>query len=906
MTFSRFATRLATLGLALSAALSFPATQPLAAQQNTENDLARARATLATESYAKPAPEVAALVTAPRHLNVSLTNPSPDRTRFLKEQSEGLPSVTTFGKKHHYFAGLQVDPVANRARTLTTRGATGLQFIDATTGATTTVQIPAGATVSSPTWSPMGRQLAFIANFETASHVYVADAATGRSRQVTRTPLLATAVTSIDWTADGHHVIAVVLPAGRGPEPTRPAIATGPQVRLWTDGKEADERNWASLLEDPFDVTLMEYFVTGQLVLVDVQNRTETRIGAPAMIRSVDASPDAQYFRVTTMHKPFSYVVPWNDFGQKEEIWDRSGTVLAEISKRDTRAANDTTRGPFGQGAQDARRGLDWLPAGPGLFYIASPPRDTSATNGNGTGDAAPSSAARGGRPGAGGATLADRLVRWLPPFGEADTSTIYTYNGPMTNVAFTSDAAELFVAGTRNGTGEIVHVALATPDTRHTIARLRGWTPGFTGDGLRGGFGGFGRRGGSPGDSTSFYENPGAMMVRRGTNGGPVAMVSDDGAVFLSGTRYHRNWQENAPRAFVDKVTIATGEKTRIFEGATDASETVGTPLDDNFSRFIVTRETTTQVPNAFLRTAGTSAERQLTENVDRAPAFTKAIRKRVFATRADGIKFLVNVTLPADYTEGTRLPGMLWFYPYEYTDQGEYDRTLRAENINRFPASGTRTIEYLVTQGYAVANFDPPIIGDQGRMNDNYVADLRMNLLAVIDELDRQGFIDRTRLGLGGHSYGAFSTANAMVHTPFFKAGIAGDGMYNRTLTPTGFQSERRNLWSGQRTYLELSPMLYAERLQGALLMYHGLEDQNVGTAPISSIRMMQALRAEGKTAALYMYPYEDHGPATEETLLDLWARWTAWLDVYVKNAGEMKKKETVAVTGVEPASP
>jgi dipeptidyl aminopeptidase/acylaminoacyl peptidase len=247
-----------------------------------------------------------------------------------------------------------------------------------------------------------------------------------------------------------------------------------------------------------------------------------------------------------------------------------------------------------------------------------------------------------------------------------------------------------------------------------------------------------------------------------------------------------------------------------------------------------------------------------------------------------------------------------MLWFYPFEYTSQGEYDRTLRAENINRFPTSGTRTIEYLVTQGYAVANFDPPIIGEQGRMNDNYVADLRMNLLAVIDELDRQGYIDRTRLGLGGHSYGAFSTANAMVHTPFFKAGIAGDGMYNRTLTPNGFQSERRNLWSGQRTYLELSPMLYAERLQGALLMYHGMEDQNVGTAPISSVRMMQALRAEGKTAALYMYPYEDHGPATEETLLDLWARWTAWLDVYVKHAGEQPKKGTVAVTSSEPASP
>lgn len=282
-----------------------------------------------------------------------------------------------------------------------------------------------------------------------------------------------------------------------------------------------------------------------------------------------------------------------------------------------------------------------------------------------------------------------------------------------------------------------------------------------------------------------------------------------------------------------------------------------------------------------------------RLTNNTDPTPEFTQAIRKRVVVTRPDGVSFVVRVTLPADYREGTRLPTMFWLYPYEYTSQAEYDRTLRTENVNRFPAGNPRTIEYLTTQGYAVANFDPPIMGETGRMNDNYVSDLRMNLYAVIDELDRQGWIDRTRLGIGGHSYGAFTTANALVHTPFFKAGIAGDGMYNRTLTPTGFQSERRDLWDGQGTYLEMSPMLYVDQMQGALLMYHALEDQNVGTNPISSIRMMQALRAQGKNAALYMYPYEDHGPATEETLLDLWARWTAWLDIYVKNGNRKTQK-------------
>jgi dipeptidyl aminopeptidase/acylaminoacyl peptidase len=202
---------------------------------------------------------------------------------------------------------------------------------------------------------------------------------------------------------------------------------------------------------------------------------------------------------------------------------------------------------------------------------------------------------------------------------------------------------------------------------------------------------------------------------------------------------------------------------------------------------------------------------------------------------------------------------------------------------------------MDFLTMAVYAVVQPDAPIIGESGRMNDNYEHDLRNNLAAVIDHLDREGVIDRDRLGVGGHSYGAFSTVNAMVHTPFFKAGIAGDGNYNRTLTPLGFQTERRDLYVGRETYLSMSPYLFANNLTGALLMYHGMDDQNVGTAPDHSRRLFHVLNGLGKTAALYMYPYEDHGPATEETIMDLWARWLAWLDRYVKNGGAATEKVT-----------
>jgi dipeptidyl aminopeptidase/acylaminoacyl peptidase len=893
--------RFRTFLVALLLAAPMLRAQQNQAQQNLPAWLAADRELLAKESYVVPPPEIAKLVTAPRHLNVSLTQPSPDRKHFLKEQSEGLPSVTAFGKPHYYFGGLQVDFKTNRARTLTTRGAVGLSLIDPATGKSSNIDTPKGATVSAPAWSPDGKQLAYIANFDDASHIFVADITTGKSVQVTRTPLLATLVTAIDWTADGKNVVAVILPDGRKPEPKKPEIATGPLVRLNLDGVKDAERNFASLLNDPYEMELMEYYVTGQLALIDVKTKVAKKIGAPLMISSVDASPDGQYFRVTTMQKPFSYVVQYQSFGTTEELWDASGKVLSQIAKRPLRLGNDTTAGAGGgrggRGGGDSKRGLAWMPQGTGLYYLEAIPGSRGADTTGAAAAPAGRAGGRGGAPGAGGARP-DRLVQWNPPFAPADTKVLYTHDAAITNVVFTDDAKSIFVADNANGSGGIVHVNLSEPGTKHTIVRQRGYTPAFAGGGRGGRGGGGGGRGGAGDDSLSFYNNPGALMTRRGTLGGQVAMVSSDQSVYLTGTQYFRDYLQNAPREFVDKVEIATGKKTRLFDAAKDAAETVGTPLDDDFSQAIVVRESATQVADSYLKNMATGAVTKLTNNKDYTPEFTGAIRKRITVTRADGYHFVVKLTLPADYKAGTRLPAMFWFYPYEYTDQASYERTLRTENVNRFPQAGPRTIEYLITQGYAVANFDPPIVGETGRMNDNYVSDLVNNLSAVIDELDKQGFIDRSKIGIGGHSYGAFSTMNALAHTPFFKAGIAGDGMYNRTLTPTGFQSERRDLWSGQQTYLNMSPMLYADKIQGAVLMYHSIEDQNVGTDPISSIRMMQALRANGKTASLFMYPYEDHGPATRESDLDQWGRWTAWLDMYVKHAGEMPKKPEAPV--------
>ena len=383
------------------------------------------------------------------------------------------------------------------------------------------------------------------------------------------------------------------------------------------------------------------------------------------------------------------------------------------------------------------------------------------------------------------------------------------------------------------------------------------------------------------------------ALVMRPGRTGVPVVMVSTDGKfVFRMGTAADTAKVQNS---WVEKIEIKTGSIARLYESDGAIVETISAPLDDDFSKAVIQREAATMVPQSFVLTLATKEAKQLTQNVDLMPELSAAVKKTVVAKRADGYTFNVKVTLPAGYQEGTRLPAMFWFYPYEYENQAAYNRaaTQNAQRERRYPTYGPRSMAFLVTQGYAVVEPDAPIFASDGQLpNDNYVADLRNNLSAVIDALDTLAIIDRHRLGLGGHSYGAFSTVNAMVHTPFFKAGIAGDGAYNRTLTPNGFQSERRDIWAGRQTYLEMSPFLYADQLNGALLMYHSTEDQNVGTDPVNSTRLYHALMGLGKTTSLYMYPYEDHGPIAQETVLDQWARWVAWLDKYVKNANSPKK--------------
>lgn len=813
------------------------------------------------EQYLTPPDEIAEEVLAPRHQNVTLYNLGPSQEYFLNTtQNRTLSPLSAFAKPYYNLGGLQFNPDANRNRYFTTNATNGLQLIGSRNGETSNIQTPDDALISSTSWSPDGTKLAYFAHFENETHIYVTNLENGRSRQVTRRPVLATLNTSFEWSADGQYIFTVLVPGNRGNEPKEAATPTSLQVKMTSD-KENRLRTYPDLLGGKFEAQLLKYHVTGQLVRINVNNRRFSEIGEPAMIRSIDPDPKGEHIIVERMTEPFSYIVPVYSFSTIEEIWDLDGNMLVELSNS---LINEGISG-FEEDENYGRRDVKWRPDGEGLSLLAKTGEGMAPTRDNDddqdADDDDSDSEEEETEEGEEEKTM-DRVIQWLPPFGEEDMNVIYETENEMESVSYSADASILFIEEESRNNEHIYAVFLDSPEETYTIYKH---------------------------DDDDFYEDPGNLMEQAAEMGVSVVRLSpDQNSVFLSGTQYYENYEENAPRPFIDRVDIRSGEKERIFQSAEDVYENVTAVLDNEITEIVISRESPQMQPDSWLVNLETGDESKLTSNVDYNSAVTQAQRERFKVKRADGFEFWVEVTLPSDW-DGTPLPGIIWHYPSEFDDQEDYDERQRRHNKNDFPGIYHRSIDILVKRGYAVINADWPISAEMGDPNDGFVWSIVQNSTVVIDSTANRGYIDRDRMAIGGHSYGAFGTANAMIHTSFFKAGIAGDGNYNRTLTPLGFQREPRDLWRGFDRYVQMTPIFWADRLDGALLMYHGAADQNVGTWPTHSRRMFHALNGIGKTAAMYMYPHEAHGPASEETLLDLWTRWVQWMDHYVKNKGE-----------------
>ena len=776
---------------------------------------------------------------------------SPDGDHFLVPRVTELSTLELMSRETYRLAGLEVRPRTDRQWHLDTWGIHDFRFYSLSERRFVDVELPAGSFASDFTWSPDGARVAFLAHLPSHTEVWTADAASGRARRLSSARVLATLGTGsrdqgtgpsdmLQWTPEGT-VITLLVPADRGPEPARSRIPTSPTVRRTRD-EATTTRTYPFLLEDAHDERLFEHYTRAQIAELAPGERPRP-LGAPGMYRSLSLSPDGRHILAERIERPFSYITNYAGFPHVTVVLDRAGAQVAVLEERALREGGGSGGG--GNGARD----FAWRPDGAGLGWLERAPRDTAAA------DDAP-------RP--------DRIMRVGAPFDTAAAVVVAESEDPIRSVTWALDGRRAFATVTRGGRSAIVHWDLTqpTPERRLLVDFHSGDDP---------------------------LKLPGELLTARTPNGLRWALVSSDGgAAYLEGEGYEADFR---PQPFIDRVALDGGAKERVFEGEKDSFDRPLVPLDPDLTRMIASRESKTDFPDSFLWTRGGGFGANLTNNVDPFPRITAAERRDFEFTRRDGLKVQGRVSLPVGWRPGQRVPAIFWTYPREYTEEEEYERAaIRARNHNAFPhLSWLRWSDLWLTQGYALVYPDIPIVGEN--YNDTYIASLVDAMYAAIRAVDSLGVVDIDRIGHGGHSYGAFATANVLANAPFFKAGIAGDGAYNRSLTPTGFQAERRAIWEAPHTYIAMSPFFKAHQIDTPLLMYHGADDDNTGTFPLQSRRMIHALTALGKTAVLYEYPYESHTPRAIENKLDMWARFIGWFDTYVKGEGEGGPGETVS---------
>lgn len=798
------------------------------AQQNPNNIIFK-------EDYVIPPNKILKQVLAPRYKNVFLSNISPNREYFLNYlRDEEFTPISQYAEPFYNLAGLEIDLKANRKMSLTNEygedTGIGLILTNANNGETKVIRTPNGTHLSHAKWSPDSKKIAFFVHFSGVTYIYVANVRTGKSKRLSKAPIMATINTDFAWSADGAYIFATLVPEDRG---SRPQVLNvqRPQVRI-SSSDEKRLRTYLYLLQNPYEKELLEYYSRSQYAQIDVSNGKIRKIGDPSLISQIQPSPDGKFSLVKTLDTPFSYVIPVSNFGWTEEIWDSNGQVLDTVQKmEDNLGIPDHEIFEY-----KGRKNIEWRPDGNGLSFIQV--EDTLNKKNS-------------------------KIIQWHAPFYEKDKEILYKISDKISSVYYTEDSNHIiYSTDSKSHERSFFSVNLNNPDSTYSIYKFK---------------------------RDNIFERTKRLQMKKAVSGLPVVTTSSDGKyIYFAGIKYNKTPQDSAPQPFIEKVHLFTGEKNRVFESSENSFERPIYILDDDASRIVISRETSKDFPNFFNLNVVDGKEVSLTSNMDYNPEITNAVRERLRIKRSDGFEFWITVLLPHDWN-GKPLPALLWHYPTEYDNQDSYDKEANKYNRNAFPLIRLgwpeRSEEILIESGYAVIEADWPIYSLRGKPNDAFIYSMRLNSAAIIDSVVSKGYVKRNQIAIGGHSYGGFGTINALTHTSYYKAGIAGDANSNRTLTPLGFQREKRDLWRGRDAYLEMSPILYADRMDGALLMYSGADDQNVGTAPFMSWQLFNALNALGKTVGLYMYPYAQHHTYAKEINLDRWARWINWLDYYVK---------------------
>jgi dipeptidyl aminopeptidase/acylaminoacyl peptidase len=779
--------------------------------------------------YATPENDVVSIIDAPPPPLVRL---APGGGHLALVHYESHPPVAMLAQPYLALGGIRIDPALGGRRRL--HRMTGLSVMRIPDGLERPLALPAGAQVSPPVWAPDGRHLAFTVDEPDGIGVWVADAQTAIARQVpglrVRDVLggeVAADSGTVRWSRDGRSLLALAAPAHPAPPPAAPIE---PHLEE-TAGKRTQMATFQDLLRTASDEDAFESLATTVPVRVDPDTGGRKELGPAGLYQSVEESPDGGYLLVHRLRRPFSFRVPCGYFARSVEVWSADGgveRVIAELPVSDEVPRQGVPTGP---------RQVSWEERAPASLLW------TEALDG---GDPVASAENR------------DQLLRLAAPF-----------SGAGTVVATVKDRC-------------LGWTDLDEPDRilLYSYDRDRRWLTTTLHD-LR-----------SPERSLVIFDR--SADDAYGDPGSPLTTLNPDGTrtVLQHGQVIYLRGPGATPdgdRPFLDQLDLATHQTTRLQRSPAECLDRVigfvaGGP------DVLLWHESPAEPPNLFVAALDGSSRQALTRWPDPHPQLTGLEKRLVINDRGDGVQLPGMLMLPPghDPARDGRLPLVIWAYPLDYGSAATAGQVRgSSKEFTRLTALDPACF---LLRGYAVlADATMPVIGDPETMNDTYIEQITAAARAHIQALDAMGIVDPARTAVGGHSYGAFMTANLLAHSDLFAAGIARSGAYNRTLTPFGFQTERRTFWEAPDVYDQVSALRYADRITAPILLIHGAEDNNSGTYPIQSQRLFEAIGGNGGTARLVVLPCEGHGYLARESVLHMLAEQFDWLDRWLSPSGE-----------------
>ncbi len=777
-------------------------------------------------SYQLPPKVISDLLLAPPTPGVSVNSTA---KYMLIMERNSYPTVEELGQPELKIAGLRINPL----NASLTRQTFINRLVLKQVGTNKTLDIkglPTSLSALSPTWNHSENKIAFFNVLQNKVDVYVIDISSLTCKKVNTTAANIVLGNTLIWLDDANLLYKTNVndPAKVAKKPITPK---GPTIQE-NLGKVSPSVTYQDLIKSPFDEYLFDYFTTVQLVKNN--NGVETKIGKPSILSSISVSPDKQYFLTRTLNKPFSYLVPAYGFAANVFITDTKGNLVHSLANLPS--AESTPSGY--DNVQNVPRAFDWRNDAAATITYALP--------------------------------LDSGLIKKKVPFHDA----VYALAAP-----FKGEAKELFKTETRYsrtnwGNDEI---ALVTEQQRSKqLYKVSIYNSGK--NSLRKLY---------EGNTTDAYNNPGSPVTEKNKYGEEVIALLKDGQTILFNNTTGASDKGDLP--YLAKFNLQTKQKEIIWRCAENCFEYIADVLDVNSLKIITRRETEKEVPNYYIKSgAGLANTLTLTQFANPYAGMEGVTKEKIKYKRKDGIDLTGDLYLPKGYNKEKDgpLPALIWAYPREFTSAA--DASQIRGNQHKFTMLSWGSPVFYVTQGYAILdNAEMPIVATSPdkKPNDDFVNQLELNASAAIDKLVEMGVGDRKRMAVGGHSYGAFMTANLLAHTNLFKTGIARSGAYNRTLTPFGFQNEERTFWQAPQLYLEMSPFAFADKIKAPLLMTHGEADDNTGTFPINSERLYAAIKGHGGTARFVYLPYEAHGYKGKENLLHLLYEQGRWLDKYLK---------------------